>query len=32
MSFVIGSLIFAGGVFFGVVTMCVMQTAGCDEK
>ena len=31
MSFGIGSLLFAGGVFFGVVTMCVVQTAGRDE-
>ncbi len=31
MSFVIGSLLFVGGVFFGVVTMCVVQTAGRDE-
>ena len=31
MSFVIVSLLFVGGVFFGVVTMCVVQTAGRDE-
>ena len=32
MSFLIGSLLFAGGVFFGIATMCVMQAAGRDEK
>jgi len=32
MNFLIGTLIFMGGAFFGVVVMCIMQVAGSDEK
>lgn len=32
MNFVIGTLLFMGGAFFGVVVMCIMQVAGRDEK